>query len=82
MGFGGCGFETGAIRSFLARWRVPVALSGDLFVGEELMVLRLLTRPEYNNRSLPDVRRTVTSTSRHYVLLGAVVVSKKCVVFL
>ena len=37
----GCGFERGAIRSFLARWRVPVALTGDLFVGEEeLMVLR------------------------------------------
>ena len=40
MGFGGCGFEKGAIRSFLARWRVPVALTGDFFVGEELIVLR------------------------------------------
>ena len=54
-----------------SRWRVP---SGGL------TVLRSLTRPEHNNRSLPDIRRTVTSTSRRYVLLGAVVVSKKCVV--
>ena len=45
MGFGGCEcgceFKKGAMRSFLARWRVPVAFTGDLFVGEEeLIVLR------------------------------------------
>jgi ABC-type enterobactin transport system permease subunit len=60
MGFGGCGFEKGAIRSFLARWRVPVALTGVLFVGEELMVPGALFCPLYNH--LPDIRRTVTST--------------------
>jgi len=53
----------------------PCASSGGPFV------LRSLTRPEYNNRNLPNIRRTVTSTSRCYVLLGAAVVSKKCVVF-
>lgn len=61
MGFGGCGFERGAIRSFLARWRVPVALAGDLFVGEELMMLKVLIYPMYNH--LLDIRRTVASTS-------------------
>ena len=61
MRFGGCGFEKGAMRSFLARWRVPVALTGDLFVGEELMVLRALIYPVYNH--LLDIRRAVTSTT-------------------
>jgi hypothetical protein len=41
---GGRGVEIGVIRSFLARWRVPVALAGDSFAGEELMLRWQLQR--------------------------------------
>jgi hypothetical protein len=38
IAFGGGGGGSDVIRSLLVRWRVPVALAGDLFVGDALMM--------------------------------------------